>query len=173
MATNLCLPNTQVGTSHIAMTIGSRKDLGKYLHERLCRIPPAPSTSVIIEEITESLMDSGAPAPKKGQAMLAIEGFTPLVLALLTVVEPSLGFILKGTHVIPTIRGFDPIILPKPIQGIFRAPGPKALEATLPSSVIISSKMFSLVPNLQTQEGVVICMPKSFPYQDSHHVLWK
>ena len=33
--------------------------------------------------------------------------------------------------------------------------------------------MFSLAPNLQTQEGVVIRMPKPFPYQDSHHGPWK
>ncbi|XP_030923138.1 uncharacterized protein LOC115950024 [Quercus lobata] len=28
-------------------------------------------------------------------------------------------------------------------------------------------------PNLQTQEGVIIRMPKPFPYEDSHHVPWK
>ena len=33
--------------------------------------------------------------------------------------------------------------------------------------------MFSLAPNLQTQEGVVFRMPKPFPYQDSHRVPWK
>ena len=33
--------------------------------------------------------------------------------------------------------------------------------------------MFSLAPNLQTQEGVIIRMPKPFPYKDSHRVLWK
>ena len=32
--------------------------------------------------------------------------------------------------------------------------------------------MFSLVPNLQTQEGVVICMPKPIPYKDIHSVPW-
>ncbi|KAL0001390.1 hypothetical protein SO802_015171 [Lithocarpus litseifolius] len=52
-----------------------------------------PLTSVIIEEIIESLVDSGAPALKKGQAMPTIEGFTSLVLALPTIVEPSPGFI--------------------------------------------------------------------------------
>ena len=30
--------------------------------------------------------------------------------------------------------------------------------------------MFSLVPNFQTQEGVVICMSKPFPYKDSYRV---
>ena len=67
------------------------------MQERLCRIPPTPPTSVIIEEITKSLVDSEALAPKKGQAMLAIEGFTPLVLAFLAVVESSPGFIQEGT----------------------------------------------------------------------------
>jgi len=46
--------------------------------------------------------------------MLAIEGFSPLVLALPVVAEPNLGFIHKGTPVVPTIQGFDPLILPKP-----------------------------------------------------------
>ena len=63
-------------------------------------------------------MDSEALAPKEGQAMLAIECFTPLVLALPTVTEPSPGFIQKETHIIPIIRGFDPLILPKPILGV-------------------------------------------------------
>jgi len=63
------------------------------LRERLYKIPPAPSTLVVIKEITKSPVDSGVPALKKGQAMSAIEGFTPLILALATVVEPSLGFI--------------------------------------------------------------------------------
>ena len=63
------------------------------MHEHLCRIPLAPPTLVIIEEIIEPPVDSEELASKKGQPMLAIEGFTPLVLALPTVVEPSLGFI--------------------------------------------------------------------------------
>ena len=29
------------------------------------------------------------------------------------------------------------------------------------------------MPNLQTQKGVIIHMPKSFPYDNSHHVPWK
>jgi len=63
------------------------------LQEHLCKIPPSPLTSVVIEEIIESPMDSGALAPMKEQAMPAIKGFTPLVLALPAVVEPSPGFI--------------------------------------------------------------------------------
>ena len=105
--------------------------------------------------------------------MPAIEGFTPLVLALPTVVKPSLEFIQKGILVVPAIRGFDPLVLPRSIQGISGAPSLKSLEVTLPGLVIISPKMFSLVPNLQTQEGMVIRMPKPFPFQDSYCVPWK
>ena len=43
----------------------------------------------------------------------------------------------------------------------------------MPSLVVINSKMFSIAPNLQTQECVIIRMPKPFPYEGSHHVLWK
>ena len=43
----------------------------------------------------------------------------------------------------------------------------------LPSPMVINPKTFSIAPNLQTQEGVIIRMPKPFPYEDSHHVLWK
>ena len=52
------------------------------------------------------------------------------------------------------------------------APGSKALEATLLSLIIVRPKMFSIVPNLQTQKAVIIRLPKPFPYQDSHHVPW-
>ena len=82
--------------------------------------------------------------------MLTIEGFIPLALALPVVVEPSPRFIQKGTPIVPAIQCFNPLILPKPIQGISGALGLKVLEAALPSPVIISPKMFSLVPNLQT-----------------------
>ena len=56
-------------------------------------LPPASPTSVVIKEIIESPVDSRALAPKKGQAMPAIEGFTTLVLVLLAVIKPSPGFI--------------------------------------------------------------------------------
>ena len=121
------------GTSHSVMTIGSRKDQDEYLQERLCKIPSAPPTLVIIEKIIESLVHSKAPAPKKGQAMPAIKGFTPLVLALPAVAKPSPRFIQKGSPVVPAIQGFDPLVLPTPIQGISRASSPKALEAALPN----------------------------------------
>ena len=39
--------------------------------------------------------------------------------------------------------------------------------------MVIYSKTFSIAPNLQTQEGVIICMPKPFPYEDNHRVTWK
>ena len=53
----------------------------------------APLTSIVLEEIIELLVDSGMPAPKKGQAILAIEGFAPLILSLLGIVDTSLGFL--------------------------------------------------------------------------------
>ena len=68
------------------------------MQERLCKVTPgmrmlASPTSVIIKEIIESLVNLGAPATKKGQAILATEGSTPLILALPVVAEPSPGFI--------------------------------------------------------------------------------
>ena len=133
---------------------------------------PAPLTLVVIKEIIESPVDSRVPTPKKGQTIPTIEGFTLLVLALPTVAEPSPGFIEKGTPIVPTIRGFDPLVLPRSILGISRMPRPKALDIALPSLVVINLKMFSLAPNMQTQEDVIIHKPKPFPYKDSHHVLW-
>ncbi|KAL0011336.1 hypothetical protein SO802_006444 [Lithocarpus litseifolius] len=67
----LSSPSAQAGTSHNAMLVGSREDWDEYLQEHLCKIPlemrmPASQTSVVIEEIIESPVDSGAPAPKKG-----------------------------------------------------------------------------------------------------------
>ena len=92
---------------------------------------------------------------------------------VLTTVESSPASIQKGTFVVPAIRGFDPLVLPRPILGIFGVLNSKALEATLSSPIMISVKMLSIVPNLQTQEDVIIRIPKPFPYQDSHHVPWK
>ena len=54
---------------------------------------PAPPTSVIIKEIIELPVDLGLPAPKKEQTILAIEGFTPLILSLPGIVESSPGFV--------------------------------------------------------------------------------
>ena len=39
--------------------------------------------------------------------------------------------------------------------------------------MVINPKTFSIAPNLQTQEGVIIHMPKPFLYEDSHRVPWK
>ena len=105
--------------------------------------------------------------------MPGIDGFSPLVLALLTITESFPRFIQKGTLVVLAIQGFDPLVLQRSIQGISKAHSPKALEAALPSPVIIGLKMFSLAPNLRTQEGLVIRMPKPFLYKDSHHAPWK
>ena len=134
---------------------------------------PAPPTSVVIEDIIESPVDSGVPAPKKEQAMPAIKGFSHLILSLLGITESSPKFFQKGNPIVPTIWCFDPLVLPMPIEGISEAPSPKALEAALPCLVFIDPKIFSLVPNLQTQEGMVIHLLEPFPYKDSHCVPWK
>ena len=44
---------------------------------------PTPPTSVVIEEIIKSPVDSRALAPKKGQTMPAVEGLAPLILSML------------------------------------------------------------------------------------------
>jgi len=98
MATSLCPPSTQAGTSHSVMSIGSRKYWDEYLQECLYKVPPgmrmpAPPTSIVIEEIIESPMDLGVPSLKKGQAIPAIKGFAPLILSLPRIAEPSPGFI--------------------------------------------------------------------------------
>ena len=102
---------------------------------------PDPPTLVVIEEIMESPVDSGVPASKKGQAIPIVEGFPPLIISLPGITEPSPKFVQKGTLVVHAIQGFDPLNLPKPIHGIFRAHGPKALKAALPNLIIIRSTM--------------------------------
>ena len=102
------------------MSIGSKKDWDEYLEERFCKVPPrmrtpTPPTLVVIEEMIESPMDLRVPSPKKEQTMPAIEGFVPLILSLPGIAKPSPRFVQKGIPVVPTIRGFDPLILPKPI----------------------------------------------------------
>ena len=115
-------------------------------------------------------MDQRSSNLGKGQAPPTIEGFTPLVLALLVVVELATSLIQEGIAIFPTIQGFNPLILIKPASGISGVSDSKALEAILPSLVVINPKTFSIASNLQTQEGVIICMPKLFPYEDIHRV---
>ncbi|KAK9997944.1 hypothetical protein SO802_017547 [Lithocarpus litseifolius] len=79
----------------------------------------------------------------------------------------------KEAHVVPAIRGFAPLVLPRSIQGISRVLSPKASGASLPGPVIINPKTFSLEPNLQTQEGLIIRMSKPFPYMNGHSISWK
>ena len=88
---------------------------------------PAPLTSVVIEEIIEFPVDFGVPALKKEQTLPTIEGFAPLILSLLEIAKLAPGFVQKETRIISAIWGFYPLVLSKPIQGIFRAPGPEAL----------------------------------------------
>lgn len=135
------------------MSIGTKKDWDEYLQERLCNVPlgmkaPTPPTLVVTEDIIESPVDLVVSASKKEQTLPAIEGFAPLILSLLGIVKLVPGFVQKGTPIILVIRGFNPFVLPKPIQGIFEASGLKTLEATLPNPIIISPKMLFLAPNL-------------------------
>ena len=94
----------------------------------------------------EQSLDSEVSAPKKEQAISAIQGFAPLILSLLEITKSSPRFVQKETHSVPTIHGFTPIVLPKSVQVSYRAPSLKALKASGP--VIISPKTFSLAPNL-------------------------
>ena len=93
----------------------------------------------------------------EGENPSTIGGFVPLVLALPAVIGPA--------------SPLDPFIMPKPISGISRVSGLRALEAILLSPVVINPKTFSIAPNLQTQEGVTIRMQKPFPYEDSGNTM--
>ena len=150
MAANLCALVTQSGSSCNAISIRLRKDWDEYLLNRLRKITLVPPSSVVIKEIIESPADSKSPDSGKRQAPLAIEGFTPLVLALPVVVRPASSLVQEGTTVVLAIRGFDPLILPKPAFGTYGVSSSKAFEAMLPSSVVFNLKTFYIVPNLQT-----------------------
>ena len=63
--------------------------------------------------------------------------------------------------------------MPKPASGISGVSGLKAIEANLPSPMVINLKTFFITLNLQTQEGVIIRVLKLFPYEHSHRVPWK
>ena len=122
-----------------------------------------PPSSVVIKEIIESLADSGSSDSRKRQALPAIEGFTPLVLALPAVTGPTSSSIYEGTAIAPAIWGFDPLILPKPTLGISGVSGSKALEAILLSPVVINLKMFSIVPNCKLRMVLSFaCWSRSF-----------
>lgn len=119
-------------------------------------------------------VDSRVSALKKGQTMPVVKGFAPLILSFLGIANSSTRFFFqKGTRSIPTIQGFDPLVLPRFVLGRFGMPNPKSLEASLPGSLIIGLKMFSLAPNLQNQEELIIRMPKPFPFKDDYTVPWK
>ena len=89
MAASLCPLDAQLGTSCNVISVGSRKDCDEYLLKRLGKVALVPPSSVVIEEIIESLVDSGSSDSGKGQAPPAIEGFIPLVLALPIVAGPA------------------------------------------------------------------------------------
>ena len=173
MAASLCPLTIQLEASYNAISVRSRKDWDEYLQKCLGQVAPAPSFSVVIEETVETPTNSGSSDSGKGQAPPTIRGFTLLVLALPAITRPTSSSVQEGIAIVPAIRGFDPFILPKPASRISRVANSKALEAMLPSLVVINPKTFFIVPNLQTQEGVIIRMLKSFPYEDSHRVPWK
>ena len=83
MAASLCPPTAQSGASSNAISVGSRKDWDEYLLKHLGKATLAPPSSVVIKEIVESPADQRSSDLGKGQALLAIEGFTPLVLGYL------------------------------------------------------------------------------------------
>ena len=58
MAASLCSLATQLGTSCNAISVGSRKDWDEYLQKCLGNVTLVPPSSVVIEEIIESPMDS-------------------------------------------------------------------------------------------------------------------
>ena len=150
MAANLCALVTQSGSSCNAISIRLRKDWDEYLLNRLRKITLVPPSSVVIKEIIESPADSKSPDSGKRQAPLAIEGFTPLVLALPAVIGLASSSVQEGTTIVLAIRGFNPLILPKPALGTSRVSSSKALKAMLPSLMVINPKTFSITPNLQT-----------------------
>ena len=61
----------------------------------------------------------------------------------------------RTTVIVPAIQGFDPFILLKLASRIFGVSSSKALEAILPSPVVINLKMFSVAPNLQTHAEAI------------------
>ena len=150
MVASLCPIATQLGASCNAILIGSRKDWDEYLQKCLGKVTSAPPFLVVIEEIIETPADLELLDLGKGQVPPAIEGFTPLVLALPAVARPASSLVQEGTAIVPTFRGFDPLILPKPALGISGVSDSKSLEAILPSLVVINPKMFSIAPNSQT-----------------------
>ena len=78
-------------------------DWDEYLQKCLGKVSSAPPSSEVIEEIIEYPADLRLSDLEKGQALLAIGGFTPLVLALLAVVEPTSSSIQEGTAILPAI----------------------------------------------------------------------
>ena len=115
-ATSLYLIGLLVGTGHGAMSVGCRKDWDEYLKKHVCKVPLgirvlAPPTSVVIEEIVESSLDSKASAPKKEQAMSTIKGFAPLILSLPKITKLSPGFVKKKPMLSPLFKVFSPLVL--------------------------------------------------------------
>ena len=120
----------------IAYSVGLRKDWDEYLLKRLGQATSTPPSLVVIEEIVETPTDPRSSGSRKGQALSAIGGFIPLVLALLAVTGLVSSSVQEGTAIVLAIRGFDSLILPKPASRISGVSSKKALEAILPSPVV-------------------------------------
>ena len=71
---SLCLLASQSRDDYNAISVGSRKDYDEYLQKCLGKVTLAPPSSVVIEEIIESPVDSKLSDLGKGQAPPAIEG---------------------------------------------------------------------------------------------------
>ena len=142
------------------------------MQEHLCKIPPAPPTSVIIEEITESPVDLGVPAQKKGQAMPATEGFTPLVLALLEVRIISRIY-PEGNFCRPRHSKFQFSSSAKAYLRNLWGSWPKSFRSCSihPSHHWFEDVLPSTKPANLRRCGYLHAKP--FPYKDSNRVPWK
>ena len=128
MAANLSPLTTQSRTSYNAILVGSRKDWDEYLQKHLGKVTSTPPFLVVIEEIIESLADSGLLDSRKDKIPPTIKGFTPLVLALPVITGPASSSVQEGTAIVPAIRGFDPFILPRPTSEISGVSSSKPLK---------------------------------------------
>ena len=141
MVASLCPPATQSKASCNAISIRSRKDWEEYLLKRLGQVTLVPSFSVVIEEIVETPVNPRSSDSGKGEVLSTIRGFTPLVLALPVVTRLTSLLIQEGAAIALAIRGFDHLILPKFASRVSGVSGSKALEAILPSPMVINLKM--------------------------------
>ena len=118
MDARLCPPTVQSESNCNAVSVGSRKDWDEYLQKLLGQVTSAHPSSVVIEEIIESPIDPRSSDSGKRQVPPTIGGFAPLVLTLTAITRPTSPSVQEGAPIVPTIRGSNPLILPKPALGI-------------------------------------------------------